>query len=139
MKKLGYRYQRTIERSAEFSGIGLWTGAKVTLRFEPADPGCGLQFVRTDLPDASPIPARAEAVTGTNRRTILGHAPNQVALVEHVLAALAGLRIDNCRILIDGPEPPGLDGSAAKFVSELRDAGIVLQSARRPSGQWTPR
>jgi UDP-3-O-acyl-N-acetylglucosamine deacetylase len=70
-------------------------------------------------------------VTGTQRRTTLGHAPAQVALVEHVLAALAGLRIDNCIIELNGPEPPGLDGSAHRFVETLHEAGTVLQAARR--------
>jgi UDP-3-O-acyl-N-acetylglucosamine deacetylase len=70
-------------------------------------------------------------VTGTQRRTTLGHAPGQVTLVEHVLAALAGLRIDNCYVEVDGPEPPGLDGSARTFVDALQQAGSVLQPARR--------
>jgi UDP-3-O-acyl N-acetylglucosamine deacetylase len=137
VKKIGYRYQRTIGRPTSITGFGLWTGAAVTLGFEPADPGTGIQFLRTDIPRADPIPARVEHVSGTNRRTVLGEPPNQVALVEHVLAALAGLRIDNCLVTINGSEPPGLDGSAARFVTELNNAGAVLQPARRSI--WTVR
>ncbi len=135
VKKLGYRYQRTIGRPVEVSGVGLWTGAPVAVRFQPAEPGSGVQFVRTDLDAVKPIHARVDEVTSTNRRTVLGKLPNQVALVEHVLAALAGLRIDNCHIHIDGAEPPGLDGSADSFVDVLRQAGAVLQPARRAI--WT--
>jgi UDP-3-O-acyl-N-acetylglucosamine deacetylase len=88
--------------------------------------------MRTDLQPAAPIAARVEQVTGTQRRTTLGHAPAQVGLVEHVLAALAGLRLDNCVVELNAPEPPGLDGSARAFVDALRRAGAVLQPARRP-------
>src|SRR5262249_18703863 len=71
-------------------------------------------------------------VTGTARRTTLGHPPGQIGLVEHVLAALAGLRIDNCQVELNAPEPPGLDGSARGFVEALLDAGICRQGTRRP-------
>src|SRR5262249_8999164 len=93
----------------------------------------GVVFVRTDLRPAAVIPAHVERVTGTNRRTTIGQAPSEVSLVEHVLAALAGLRIDNCRVELDAPEPPGMDGSARAFVDALIDAGVVLQPARRPA------
>src|SRR5205085_11682757 len=92
----------------------------------------GIAFVRTDLRPPVRIPATVDQVTGTNRRTTLGHAPAQVMLVEHVLAALAGLKIDNCSIELDACEPPGLDGSARTFVAALTDAGPVTQPARRP-------
>ena len=107
MKLLGYRHQRTLARPAEVRGFGLLTGAEVRLRFRPAGPDCGVTFVRTDLPSAPRIPARVQSVTGTQRRTTLGEAPAQVALVEHVLAALAGLKIDNCTVEINACEPPG--------------------------------
>lgn len=135
MRRLSYRYQRTLAAPAEVQGIGYLTGAVIRLRFQPAAPDTGVVFQRTDLPGAAPIPARAAQVTGTSRRTTLGQAPNQVALVEHVLAALAGLRIDNCVIHLNGPEPPGLDGSARGFVDALCRAGAVLQAARRAA--WT--
>jgi UDP-3-O-acyl N-acetylglucosamine deacetylase len=89
-------------------------------------------FLRTDLlglPTA--VPARTTAVTDTRRRTTLGPAATGVTLVEHVLAALAGLRIDNCLVELDGPEPPGLDGSAWGFVQALTAAGVVTQQCPR--------
>jgi UDP-3-O-acyl N-acetylglucosamine deacetylase len=126
-----YRYQRTIARPAELSGVGFLTGAAVELCFHPAPPSTGVVFVRSDLKPPVQIPARIEQVTGTQRRTTLGTPPAQVALVEHVLAALAGMRIDNCYVELNAPEPPGLDGSALRFVEALRQAGAVLQPARR--------
>ena len=71
-------------------------------------------------------------MTGTARRTTLGRPGGEVGLVEHVLAALAGLRVDNCRVELDAPEPPGLDGSARRFTDALVEAGIQTQPARRP-------
>jgi len=108
------------------------TGSKIKLRFNPATPDHGVAFLRTDLPGAIPIPARVESVTGTARRTTLGLGPNQVTLVEHVLAALAGMRVDNCLVEFDGPEPPGLDGSSEGYVELLVGTGTVLQSSRKP-------
>ncbi len=135
MRRQGERQQRTIRRAAEVAGTGLVTGAMVRLVFHPAPEDTGVVFVRTDLPDRPEVQAHVSQVTGTARRTILGQPPNQVELVEHVLAALAGLRIDNCLVELDAPEPPGLDGSAHGFVAALRDARAVFQTARREV--WT--
>jgi UDP-3-O-acyl N-acetylglucosamine deacetylase len=131
VKRICYRYQRTLKRPAEVWGVGYLTGATVRLRFVPAPPSTGVVFVRTDLRPPSYLPAHVEAVTGTQRRTTLGHPPAQIGLVEHVLAALAGLRIDNCQVELNAPEPPGLDGSARDFTAALLDAGICRQGARR--------
>jgi UDP-3-O-acyl-N-acetylglucosamine deacetylase len=87
--------------------------------------------VRTDLRQRPVLSAQVEQVSGTQRRTILGRPPCEVGLVEHVLAALSGLRIDNCVVELDAPEPPGLDGSAQAFVEALLRAGLVLQSAHK--------
>ncbi len=135
MRRLGYRYQRTIAQPAEVRGVGFLTGAAVRLEFQPAAADTGILFRRADLSPPADIPARVSLVTGTHRRTTLGRPPAQVALVEHVLAALAGLRIDNCIVELNSPEPPGLDGSARAFVEALWQAGVVLQPARRPV--WT--
>lgn len=132
MKRIGYRYQRTLKRFAEVRGVGYLTGAMVRLRFVPAPPSTGIVFVRTDLRPPSYLPAHIDSVTGTQRRTTLGHPPEQIGLVEHVLAALAGLRIDNCQVELNAPEPPGLDGSARDFTTALLEAGICRQGARRP-------
>jgi UDP-3-O-acyl N-acetylglucosamine deacetylase len=119
-------------RPSEVTGVGFLTGANVRLRFVPAPPSSGVVFVRTDLPGGPRVAAHAREVTGTQRRTTLGRAPVQVALVEHVLAALAGLRIDNCLVELNACEPPGLDGSADGFAQALVRAGAQVQPARRP-------
>ncbi len=132
MRVLGYRPQRTLARATTLCGVGFITGSRVVARFHPAPPDSGIAFRRTDCPGAPTVSARADRVTGTQRRTTLGPPETGVTLAEHVLAALAGLRIDNCLIELDGPEPPGLDGSAAGFVAALTAAGATAQPARRP-------
>lgn len=136
VKRLTQRPQRTIARPASIDGTGFITGKHVHLRFVPAPASTGVIFVRTDLGRNACIPARAHSVTGTQRRTTLGHAPLSVGLVEHVLAALNGLHLDNCYVELDAPEPPGLDGSARGFVEALQTAGAVAQDENRDV--WTP-
>lgn len=131
MSKSGPRRQRTLAEPAEVQGAGMVTGGKIKLKFSPAQPDFGVAFLRTDLPNAELIPAHVDSVTGTARRTTLGTGQNSVTLVEHVLAALAGMRVDNCLIELDGPEPPGLDGSAEGYVEALLSAGTMLQAPRR--------
>jgi len=131
MLKIGYRHQRTLSRAAVISGPGLITGAPVQVKLHPAPENTGVVFVRSDRPGYPVIPARAEWVSSTQRRTTLGGGESAVTLVEHLLATLAGLRVDNCVIELDGPEPPGLDGSAAGFVDAVLKSGYELLSARR--------
>lgn len=131
MKLIGYRHQRTLRRPAELSGPGFITGAKVTVRLLPAPADAGVLFVRPDVAGVPVLPARVDFVTSTQRRTTLGGGEGAITLVEHLLATLAGLRIDNCVIELDGPEPPGLDGSAQAFVDAVLDAGTETQPARR--------
>jgi UDP-3-O-acyl N-acetylglucosamine deacetylase len=107
------------------------SGRPIRLCFRPAAPSTGVVFVRRDLAGSPRIAAHVSRVSGTARRTTLGHDRIQVTLVEHVLASLAGLRIDNCILELDGPEPPGLDGSAAAFVVALQRAGVQEQPALR--------
>jgi UDP-3-O-acyl N-acetylglucosamine deacetylase len=121
------RAQRTIRKAVEVVGFGFLTGKAVRLRFVPAGPSDGVTFVRTDLPTRPRLAAHVSGVTDTNRRTTLGRPPIQVTLVEHVLAALAGSRIDNCVVELDAVEPPGLDGSALGFVQALASAGVETQ------------
>lgn len=135
VKRIHDRWQQTIGEPAEVQGIGYVTGKNVRLRFRPAPANTGVVFVRTDLGPQACIPAHVKNVTGTARRTTLGNQPIQVGLVEHVLASLSGLRIDNCYVELDAPEPPGLDGSANAFVQALNRAGTVMQSDRR--AVWT--
>lgn len=132
MRVIGYRHQRTLATKTELPGVGFITGANVRVRFHPAPPNTGVVFHRTDLPDRPAVAAHISAVTNTQRRTTLGPPGRDITLVEHLLAALAGLRIDNCLVELDGPEPPGLDGSAAGFVQVLAAAGTEVQPARRP-------
>ena len=131
MRRQHERLQRTLARPAEVHGTGFLTGTSIRLRFLPAAPATGIVFVRTDLRQRPRIAAHVENVTGTQRRTTLGHSPAQVGLVEHVLAALAGMKIDNCFVELNAPEPPGLDGSAKAFVEALCDAGAVVQPCLR--------
>ncbi len=135
MRRYSERNQQTLQRSAEVTGIGYLTGAQVRLRFLPAPPNTGVVFVRTDLRPIATVHASVENVTGTARRTTLGHPPVQIGLIEHVLAALAGLHIDNCRVELNAPEPPGMDGSAQAFVEAVQSAGTEVQSV--PRGIWT--
>lgn len=137
MIRLGFRQQRTIARPAELRGVGFITGASVRICFLPSGPNSGIVFRRIDRPRKPWIPACVEQVSGVNRRTTLGTGSDQVTLAEHVLSALSGMRIDNCLIEIDGPEPPGLDGSADGFCQVLAEAGIAMQSGRRDL--WTVR
>jgi UDP-3-O-[3-hydroxymyristoyl] N-acetylglucosamine deacetylase len=132
VRVIGYRSQRTLAAPAELSGVGLITGTRVRVRFLPAPANRGIVFRRIDLAGSPAVAAHPSAITNTNRRTTLGPANTGVSLTEHVLSALAGLRIDNCMIEVDGIEPPGLDGSAGHFVDLLLNAGSVLQSAQRP-------
>jgi UDP-3-O-[3-hydroxymyristoyl] N-acetylglucosamine deacetylase/3-hydroxyacyl-[acyl-carrier-protein] dehydratase len=127
------RQQRTVAREASVRGVGFITGPDVHVRFLPAEPNAGMKFVRTDLPGRPEIPVAIQCVTQRQRRTTLEAGDARVEMVEHVLAALAGLRIDNCTIEIDAPETPGCDGSSAAFTEALLDAGIEEQPAFRQS------
>jgi len=123
--------QRTIEREAELTGRGLFTGFPVTLRFKPAAPGTGITFVRTDQPEPVWITARAENLTKRARRTSLRNGTASIETVEHCLAAARGLGIDNLVIELDNQEVPSLDGSARPFVESLQAAGLAEQEAER--------
>src|SRR4051812_32042999 len=117
------RRQRTIARPASVTGVGFLTGASITLRFLPADDDFGIAFQRTDLAGTAPIPANLDYVVPRQRRTAISRQGARVEMVEHVMAALAGLQIDNCLVQLDGPEPPGCDGSSLDFIRALLEAG----------------
>jgi UDP-3-O-[3-hydroxymyristoyl] N-acetylglucosamine deacetylase len=130
--------QRTLAREVLLSGVGLHTGREGTLRILPAGPGEGLVFYC----QSRPVPALAEHVAPSARCTRLVADGVEVLTPEHVLAALYGLRIDNARLELEGPEVPILDGSAILFVRALQEAGIVEQEAparvlRLPRPLWT--
>lgn len=123
--------QRTIAEKATCAGIGLHSGAVAHVALYPARPGSGIVFVRTDLPGAPEIPARRSALASTRLATTLGRGEATVGTVEHLLAAVAALGIDNLRVEVDGPEVPVMDGSAAPFVALLREAGSFDQRVAR--------
>jgi UDP-3-O-[3-hydroxymyristoyl] N-acetylglucosamine deacetylase len=126
------RYQRTIEESISCSGVGLHTGQVTSIRLHPAPEDHGVCFIRTDLARPVVIRAIAEQVVGTTLSTSLGTEEASIHTVEHLLAACAGLRVDNLLIEVEGPEIPILDGSAAPFVALLERAGIKTQSRLQP-------
>jgi len=119
--------QRTVQTRTSCTGVGLHSGSKIELTLAPARPNTGIVFVRTDLPRPVEIPARAEYVVDTTMATTIGKDGVRIGTIEHLMAALAGLGIDNCRVELDGPEVPIMDGSAAPFVYLIRSAGIELQ------------
>jgi UDP-3-O-[3-hydroxymyristoyl] N-acetylglucosamine deacetylase/3-hydroxyacyl-[acyl-carrier-protein] dehydratase len=125
------RPQRTIAREAVVGGVSFLEGRDVRLRFRPAEADSGVVFVRTDLPDAPAVPAHVKYVALRQRRTTLQKGEATVEMVEHVLAALAGLGVDNCRVEIDGPETPGCDGSSLAFVEAIGEARVVEQDKPR--------
>jgi UDP-3-O-[3-hydroxymyristoyl] N-acetylglucosamine deacetylase / 3-hydroxyacyl-[acyl-carrier-protein] dehydratase len=110
------------------SGIGLHLGQPCTLTFGPAAPGAGITFVRTDLEGRPRVPAHVSVAREAERRTQLGDGAAALHTVEHVLAAVAGLQVDDLDIEMTGPEPPIMDGSAAPFLEALQAAGVVLQA-----------
>ena len=121
------RRQRTIGREISCSGRGLHTGSETQVTFKPAPADTGVRFVRTDLPERPEIPANIEHVMGVFRGTDIGFGGVEVRTVEHVLASLAGLRIDNVRVELSSNEPPVGDGSARMFAEALFEAGAVEQ------------
>jgi len=127
------RNQQTIARPAVVRGRGFLTGRPVVLRFQPAEAGAGIAFRRTDLRGAPEIPALVEYTAPRQRRTTLDDGGVQIEMIEHVMAALAGLQIDNVCVELDAVEPPGGDGSSGPFVEALLDAGIVAQNRPRPA------
>ncbi len=125
------RFQHTLARPARVTGIGFLTGAEITVHFLPAPADHGVTFTRTDVAELVPIPARVEFTAPRSRRTALEHRGVSIELIEHVMAALAGLQIDNCRVELNGPELPGGDGSSQMFADCLLDAGLQTLDERR--------
>ena len=129
------RRQRTIREPFSISGQGLHTGASCTLRVQPAEAGHGVVFVRTDLPDQPRLPADVDYADSQGRRTSIRMSGAEICTVEHFLAACNALKVDNLLVHADGPEVPGLDGSALPFVEALRAAKPVDQDKDRKEFQ----
>lgn len=121
--------QHTLKTAATISGTGLHTGIVADLTLKPANPGFGLQFQRVDLPNKPIIKADCDLVTDTSRGTTLEANGTKVSTIEHVLAALVGMGVDNCLIEITGPEVPIMDGSSEPFVQLIEEAGLEEQDA----------
>ena len=115
----------TVARPVEIDGLGLHLGEPCRLTFKPAPANQGIVFIRTDLPASAPIPALVGYVSASERRTQLGIGDASVHTVEHVLAAISALGIDDLTIAMDGPEPPILDGSARPFFDALSESGLA--------------
>ena len=123
--------QRTLPAPISFRGTGLHSGRDVCATIHPAEAGHGIVFVRTDLAGTPPIPALLENVVRTTLATTLGVDGAKIGTVEHLIAALHGLEVDNALVEVDGPELPGMDGSARPFVEAIDGGGIVTQSSPR--------
>ncbi len=117
-------YQRTLAKEVQVTGIGLHSGKKVKLKLYPAQANTGIVFRRVDIKDSIDQKADAISVGATDNNTTLGSGKDAIHTVEHLLAALYGLGIDNVYIEINGPEVPIMDGSGASFVFLLKETGV---------------
>jgi len=122
-------FQRTLKAEAATAGVGLHLGQKVDLAIRPAPPNTGIVFRRTDLPGQPTIRARAESVTDVRMASVIEDGAAKVSTIEHLMAAFAGLGIDNAEVALSASEVPIMDGSSAPFVFLMQSAGIVEQAA----------
>ncbi|WP_066379371.1 MULTISPECIES: UDP-3-O-acyl-N-acetylglucosamine deacetylase [unclassified Anabaena] len=120
--------QHTLAAAITQTGVGLHSGVSTQVRILPTDAGSGRYFVRVDLPDSPIIPAQVAAVNQTVLSTQLGKGDVCVRTVEHLLAALAAMGVDNARIEIDGSEVPLLDGSARVWATSIAEVGLITQT-----------
>ncbi|MEM8896144.1 MAG: UDP-3-O-acyl-N-acetylglucosamine deacetylase, partial [Bacteroidota bacterium] len=123
--------QQTVAKEIQVSGIGLHTGVVSNMVFVPAKPNHGIKFQRVDIEGQPLVDADVDNVVDTSRGTTIEQNGARVYTVEHTLAALVGIEIDNVLIQIDGPEPPIMDGSSAIFIDALLEGGIEEQNAQR--------
>ncbi len=124
-------YQHTVKSAISLPGVGLHTGEPVTMTLKPANPGFGIRFQRIDLPEKPIVKADCDYVVDTSRGTTLEHNGARVSTVEHTLAALVGLGVDNVLIELDGPEVPIMDGSSKLFIEAIESVGVLAQDAKR--------
>ena len=123
--------QRSLNREVSCSGVGLHSGKTVHLTLKPAPVNYGIKFIRKDLPDNPTIPARFNCVVDTSLATVIGSDGVIVSTIEHLMACLAGLSIDNIIVELDSYEVPVMDGSAGPFARMIMEAGIQEQEASR--------
>ena len=122
-------YQRTLKNPIRATGVGLHTGEKVYLTLRPAPTDTGVVFIRSDVDAPLEIRAITENVGDTTLATTIGSGDIRISTIEHLMAALSGLGVDNVYVEVSGPEMPIMDGSAATFVFLIQSAGIEEQSA----------
>src|SRR6266581_5204946 len=124
-------FQHTLMKAAGFSGTSLHTGEKVSLRLHPATVDHGIKFKRKDLPDEPTIDASIDNLKMVERATTIGEGSVRVHTVEHVLAALSAMDVDNAVVEMDANEPPIGDGSAQFYVDLIKKAGVIAQEEPR--------
>lgn len=124
-----FRQQATIEHPVSVNGFGYWSGHDIRVQFRPAPVDSGIVFVRQDVVGTPAIPATVACQSDVPLRTSLGLNDCHVEMVEHILSALAGLKIDNCQVWVSNREMPGLDGSCLDYVRALQRAGRTEQEA----------
>ncbi len=123
--------QHTISSDLKFEGVGLHTGQHIKMTVKPADPNKGYVFCRIDLPGKPEIPALVNNVTETQRSTTIAKGEASVRTIEHLLAALKGMSVDNALIELDGPEVPILDGSSKFYIQAIQNVGTLAQDVAR--------
>ena len=121
--------QQTLRNPISASGIGLHTGNRVHLTVRKGNEDSGIRFIRTDLNPTVTIPARIQSVVDSELATTIGSGQYSVSTIEHLMAAFAGLGVDNAIVEVNGPEIPIMDGSAAPFVFLIQSAGLLRQNA----------
>src|SRR5215210_2885910 len=131
MNSSGQSFQHTLQDEISISGAGIHTGQSVTIRIKPAPPNTGITFQRVDLAAKPFVKADVDFVVETNRSTTLENNGARVSTIEHLMAAMVGMQVDNALIEIDGEEVPILDGSAQPFVEALEKAGLQQQNAAK--------
>lgn len=123
--------QHTLKGSVELPGVGLHTGQKVHMTLKPANPGHGIRFQRVDLPEKPIVKADVDLVVDTSRGTTLEYNGVKISTIEHLLAALVGMSVDNVLIELDGPEVPIMDGSSKQIIEAIDSVGVLEQEAKR--------
>ncbi len=123
--------KQTIKGSISYTGIGLHSGEITTITFKPAEDDTGIIFIRTDLEGSPEIPADIDHVIDISRGTTIGIKKASVATIEHLMAAIKSLNIDNIRVEVNGPEVPVADGSAIIYLNLLKQVGVVKQESER--------
>src|SRR6266480_7070032 len=124
-------FQHTLSKPAGFSGTSLHTGEKVSLKLHPAPADHGIKFKRKDLQDEPTIDANIDNLKTVERATTLGEGAMRVHTVEHVLAALSAMGVDNAIVEMDANEPPIGDGSAQPYIDLIKRAGVIAQEEAR--------